>query len=218
MKFHTLLLLFALALTYPHITAQAVVRGPEGLFSEPRFDVQGGFHFGVYDGNQTFKYPLAFGTSWLVNYYPDRDHSWYLGAELGGFYVSAMEDDAKWGRDYKTIYADIFPYFGYEFQFGQATSDLFTMRVSLGLPYVSPIQDTSEGPGYEEPEGSLGYGIMTSIDLPNRLALFTSIFRMNSDLDGFGHDLNGEIIAGNEHQVAYIYKIGLAWNFIPMVK
>ena len=85
------------------------------------------------------------------------------------------------------------------------------------MPYVDHIKTASLGKGFSKPERSLGLGFMGVLNLPNRVSLFGSLYRLNKDLDGFGNTEDGNaIIAGNKSAVTYIYKFGIMWRILPL--
>ena len=180
----------------------------------PRWDVAGGVHYGIFDCNQTNKYPVNFGAALMVNYFPNKENPWFGGVQLGSFYVSGEEDFQKYGREIKMLMGDLFLYAGYELPMSVGMNE-WRLRGAIGLPIVEHISINSAGLGYVEPETGIGFGLMGALDLPNRLSIFTSAYRINKDMDGFGHTDAGAIIEGNEKQVTYVFKLGVAWNFIP---
>lgn len=179
----------------------------------PKWDIEGGIHSGVFDCNQTNKYPVNFGASFHILYYPEKSLPWFGGLDLGAFYVSGTEDPERYGRSIKSLFASATIMAGYEYRANTSRNTDLVMRFAAGLPYVAPLTSSSSGDGFLESGSGLGISLHGAVDLPNRLTLFGTFIRLSTDLDGFGYENDETIHPANEHQVTYIAKIGVAWNF-----
>lgn len=190
-----------------------------------------GIHTGVFDCNQTVKYPYNIGILGQYNYIPDVSKNWYFGAELGAFYTQGKEKDDKYGRSVKAAFADLTIYPGLSFPLGSefAEEDNAVLRlkkmaqarkfrIGLGFTVAMPLIKKSEGHGVnvDPVKAGFGFSLRTSYDLPNRLTLFANATRIGRDLDGLGFvsSTSTERIEANEHKVSYYYKVGILWNFL----
>ncbi len=182
-----------------------------------KWDVMGGLHIGAFDCNQTLKYPLSVGATLFGQYIPRVQYPFFLGAELGSFLVKGEEDPDKWGRKINLSFLDFMLYGGYEMKLNAEDKDIpsYALKIALGIPYVQPLGNNSEGPGLNKSSGGIGAGALVFLDLPNRLSLYGTIYRVGKDLDGFGYDDAGNVLPANKLQVTYLYKWGFVWNFIP---
>ena len=193
----------------------------ESTFEERinRLDLYGGLHTGAFDCNQTNKYPYNFGANLLLQFTPNINIPWFVGLEIGSFVVKGEEAPDNYGRKTNLTLINGFLHVGYEFELTQAseTSKAISMRMALGLPYVDHLKTASVGIGFLEPDRSLGIGFLGMINLPNKVSLFGSLYRLNRDLDGFGNVENGSgVVAGNKSDVTYIYKFGIMWRILPL--
>ena len=180
-----------------------------------RWEVMGGINIGAFDCNQTVKYPFSFGSILAVQYTPQIKYPAFLGMSAGGFVVKGEEAPEHWGRKVNMSMFDIFMYAGYRFDLssGDEETGKYGLKVALGLPYVDFLQIKSTGPGYQKPTGGIGAGALFMLDLPKRLSLFGTVYRMGKDLDGFGYTEQGDVLEGNTKAASYIYKWGILWRF-----
>ncbi len=182
-----------------------------------KWDILGGIHIGAFDCNQTVKYPFSFGASFAVQYTPQIKYPAFLGLSLGGILIKGEEEPDHWGRNIDMSLFDLFMHVGYHLDLndGKDMSTNYKLKVALGLPYVDFIQIKSKGPGFQKPSGGIGFGAMVMLDLPNRLSLMGTVYRIGKDLDGFGYSRSGDILEANSHSVSYLYKWGIFWRFTP---
>lgn len=209
---------------------QGMLTSEEALLGEAS-DFSIGIHTGVFDCNQTVKYPYNIGVVGQYNYTPDISKNWFFGAEVGAFYTQGKEKADNYGRSVKGAIVDITVYPGLSFPIGTsfAEEDNATLRlkklaqarkfrIGLGFTVAFPAIKNSEGVGVNQDAVKTGFGfsLRTSYDLPNRLTVFANGTRIGRDLDGLGFvsSSSTEKIAGNEKSVSYYYKIGVLWNFI----
>lgn len=187
-----------------------------------------GLHTGIFDCNQSVKYPFNIGMVAQYNYLPDVSGKWFFGAELGAFYTASGED--KLNRRTKLGLVDISIYPGISFPVNaNITSDdnnilrrkklaqARKLRFALGFVVAIPVKKASEGPGVnlDAIKPGLGLTLRSSYDLPNRLTLFLNITRIGRDLDGYAYKspVSNERSNGNKHDLSYYYKLGVLWNF-----
>jgi hypothetical protein len=206
-----------------------MLTGNEALVGESS-DYSLGIHTGVFDCNQTLRYPYNIGVVGQFNYIPDVTKNWYFGAELGAFYTQGQEKGDIWGRSTKAAFADITVYPGLSFPVGSsfAQEDNATLRlkklaqsrkfrIGLGFTIALPLLKKSSGitVNNEPINAGFGFSLRTSYDLPNRLTLFFNATRIGKDLDGlaFANNNTTELHEDNDYKVSYYYKLGILWNF-----
>lgn len=188
-----------------------------------------GIHTGLFDCNQTVKYPYNIGILAQYNYIPDVSKKLFIGAELGAFYTGSKEDD--YFRKTRVSLADITFYPGLSFPVGAnlspddtATKRLKKLansrkfRVGLGFTIALPLLKKSEGSrvNTDAIKPGIGFSLRTSFELPNRLTLFGHATRIGRDLDGYStlNPSSVEPSSDNENNATYYYKLGLLWNFM----
>lgn len=182
-----------------------------------------GVHTGIFDCNQTIKYPLNYGFMAQYNYTPDVMKSWYMGAELGAFYTQSSEDDNLRTLGAMIGHFSIYP--GYTIEIGkkeypeeddlQARIKSKKLRLAAGVTLGLPIKTYSSGTTYDADNAKAGFGFtgMVLYEMPNRLNLLGSVSYVGSDMDGFGFDPEtGDRTPGNEVKASWWYKIGIAYN------
>ena len=226
-----LLIGFLFTLSFTALNAQQGMLSSEETLLGESSDFSVGIHTGIFDCNQTVKYPYNIGVVGQYNYTPDISKNWFFGAELGAFYTQGKEKDDKWGRKVSAAFADITVYPGLSFPIGTsyAEEDNATLRlkklaqsrkfrIGLGFTVSLPLLKKSEGQGVnlDPVKAGFGFSLRTSYDLPNRLTVFANGTRIGRDLDGFGfvNTNSTEKITGNEKNVSYYYKVGVLWNFM----
>lgn len=220
---------FVITLSFGSLSAQeGMLTSEETLIGESS-DFFIGLHTGIFDCNQTVKYPYNFGAIAQYNYIPDVSKKWFFGGELGVFYVSGKEDALD--RKTKLALADITVYPGISFPISskinpddnaalrlKKLANSRRVRVGLGFTAVLPLLKKSEGHGVniDGIKPGIGFSLRTSYDLPNRMTLFLNITRIGRDLDGFAYKSSTSLERsnGNKHDESYYYKIGFMWNFI----
>lgn len=215
-------------LSFPSIAQQGMLTSEEGLVGDAS-EFLIGIHTGLFDCNQTIKYPYNIGVLAQYNYIPDVTKKLFIGGELGAFYSGSKADD--YGRKTRVTLADITVYPGLSFPVGAnlSSNDNTTRRlkklsksrklsVGLGFTVAIPLHRKSEGSrvNTEAIKPGLGFSIRTSFDLPNRLTLFGHATRIGRDLDGYSnYSINSiEPSSDNEKNATYYYKLGLLWNFL----
>jgi hypothetical protein len=221
--------LFLVSILFSVFTFQSMAQG-DMLTREEKLigstsDFLVGLHTGIFDCNQTVKYPVNVGFMAQYNYTPDVMKSWYLGAELGGFYTQSPEDDNL--RTMGALIGHVSIYPGYTFELGKKefpeeddlTSRIKTkkLRIAAGVTVGTPLKTYSSGITYDPDNAKTGFGFtgMLMYELPNRLNIFGSVTSVGSDMDGFGFDPEtGERIRGNEHKASWWYKVGIAYNLM----
>ena len=207
---------------------QGILLSDEELLSEDsEFAI--GIHTGIFDCNQTVKYPYNIGILAQYNYIPNIAKNWYFGGEVGAFFTSSPADE--YGRKTQVFLTDITVYPGMSFPIGvkispddNVTTKLKKLRnarkfkIGLGFTVVLPLQKRSSGSrvNNEAIKPSIGFSLRTSYDLPNRLTLFANATRVGSDLDGYSlvNTTRLEPSSDNENSTTYYYKLGILWNFL----
>lgn len=193
-----------------------------------RSQVSAGLHFGIFDSNQSVKYPLSFGVAAKYEYIPNMMKNFFIGSEIGAFYSTSKLD--KLNRKTNILLSDISIYPGYIFalgaDFSENDSEVIRMKkmakakkikVGLGLTVAFPLSKNSEGHGVNlnEIKPGVGFSFLTSYTLTNQLNVFFNATRIGRDLDGYAYvnDSSDVRSNGNKHNVSYYYKLGLMRNF-----
>ena len=220
---------FVMALSLSSLSAQeGMLTSEETLLGESS-DFFVGLHTGIFDCNQTTKYPFNIGVVAQYNYVPDVSKKWFFGAELGAFYVYGKEDALN--RTTKLGLGDItvFPGISFPVFTKIRTTDNTSLRLKkisrsrrirlgLGFTAVFPLLKGSEGPGVNVDAIKPGYGFSwrSSLDLPKRITVFINLTRIGRDLDGLAYksSTSFERSNGNKHGESYYYKVGIMWNFL----
>ena len=188
-----------------------------------------GLHSGIFDANQTGRYPYNIGVVVKYNYIPNVTKRLFLGSELGVFYVTSDKDDLF--RKLQATFLDMTFYPGYSIPLGtkirvqdnasirvKKFSQARKFKIGMGFTVIVPLKVSSTGAttnNSEAVKSGIGVSLRTSFDLPNRVSLFASVTRIGRDLDGFGvHPGSIEPHAGNLHDVSYYLKVGFSWNFL----
>ena len=224
------LTVFAFAIMFSQINAQeGMLTSEETLIGESA-DFFVGFHTGIFDCNQSAKYPYNLGVVAQYNYIPDVAKKWFFGAELGAFYIKGAEDDL--GRITKLALGDLNIYpLGLSFPIKSEVkqndnaalrlkkiSKARKFKVGLGFAVAFPLMKKSTGPGVNVDAIKTGIGltIRSSYDLPNRMTLFFNATSIGKDMDGLAYKSSTSLERsnGNQHDLTIYYKIGVMWNFL----
>ncbi len=187
-----------------------------------------GLHTGIFDSNQSIKFPYNIGVVAQYNYIPDVTKRWFFGAEAGAFFTASKEDALN--RKTKMILGDITLYPGWSFPIAAKISPddnaairlkklslARKARIGLGFTATIPILKKSEGNGVNLNAIKPGFGLTlrSSYELPNKLTVFMNATMVNQDLDGYAYKSNtsSERSNGNKHDASFYLKLGFLWNF-----
>ncbi len=220
---------FTFTLSFNSLNAQeGMLTSEEALIGESS-DFFVGLHTGIFDCNQTTKYPYNIGVIAQYNYIPDVAKKWFFGAELGTFYVFGKKDALD--RKTRLALGDITVYPGMSFPINtkinpddnaalrlKKLSKSRRVRIGLGFTAAFPLMKKSSGPGVnvDAIKAGIGFSLRSSYDLPNRMTLFLNVTSIGRDMDGLAYKSSTSLERsnGNKHNVSYYYKIGIMWNFL----
>jgi len=182
-----------------------------------------GIHSGIFDCNQTYKYPYNVGAFLQYNYTPNVMKNWFVGAEAGAFFTQGSPDD--YNRETNLFVGHVSLYPGYsitldkkeypeELDF-ESKINARKLKFAAGLTLGMPLK-VSDSNGVSADNAKIGFGFtgMVLFDVTSKLSVLGSMTRVGADMDGKGYTTSGEVLEGNNNKASYWYKVGLSYNLM----
>ena len=224
------LLVLSLLLFNITVNGQQVMQFSSNDIVGESAELQVGIHSGIFDCNQTIFFPYNVGVVIQYNYIPDITKKLFLGAEVGTFFTASDIDDNN--RKTQAAFTDITIYPGLSFplnldlksndsaksRFNKLASTR-RFRIGLGFTVAIPIRKRATGSNVNNDavKTGVGFSLRTSYEMKDRLSIFFNVTRIGRDMDAYSYVDNTTVrTPGNEHNVTYIYKLGMLWNFLNM--